>query len=129
MARYRRVQERKIQRQSLDNPDELVKSMERYVDNISFETIGLTKQYSKKTGCDKYQELSGISNRSDLTKDGIRVLLGNIKELQHQLRVTTDEAIQSNIEAKMYKNMLGGRLKDTKINIGKIIRKRDEQNR
>ena len=54
----------------------------------------------------------------------VDALLYEIARLQDCVRDATDEAIQSNIEAKMYKNMLGGRLKDTKINIGKIIKRK-----
>lgn len=118
MARYRRIQKEKIRRRSLKDPDEALKMMERAIDNISFESMNLTKRYSKKKGLDRYEELSGISNRAYLTKDGIRVLLGNIMELQHQLRIATDEAIEANIRANLFNEP-----KEKELNFKNIIKK------
>lgn len=118
MARYRRIQERRIQRKSLKDPDELMRMLDLRITNLSFKTMNLAKRYSKKKGHERYEELSGISHEADMLKDGIRTLLGNIVELQHQLRIATDEAIEANIKANVF-----DKPKEKDLNFKNIIKK------
>lgn len=100
MAPHRRKQKAKIQRKALDNPDELVESMERDIDAVGASALDLIRKYSKaKSWEDRYYERLTITDNTYTVKQNTRALLELIQELQHKLRIATDEAIEANIFA------------------------------
>lgn len=121
MASKRKIHNKRIKNKALDDPGFILNGAKRDLPGIIYASIQAVRKKSISYD-DKYWEISAIKSRGKRVTETIDILLGEIARLNDCVRDATDEAIQSNIEAKMYKNMLGGRVKDTKINIGKIIK-------
>lgn len=90
--------------------------------------------YKKLSKDDKYWHRCNIERLGEEVKAAIDAALDEVVRSQSIARISTDEAIQSNIEANMYKNMLGDREKDIsgvarimKNSLHKRVRKRNEE--
>ena len=107
MARLRKKHKR-LKKEAIKDPQIL---RERTVRDIArIEIIALESDYCK--GKKKYWERYDVQSDGRDALTNVDALIGEIERLQGIAKISTDEAIQSNIEANMYKNMLGDKEKD-----------------
>lgn len=107
MARLRKKAKR-LAKEATKDPQILRERIVRDIARVKI--IALESDYCK--GKKKYWERYDVQSNGRDALANVDALIGEIERLQSIARISTDEAIQSNIEANMYKNMLGNREKD-----------------
>jgi len=115
MARKTKILRKKAARHAKKYPEYDMQAIKNLLDTlVSYGTNELDHDpyYKELSKDDKYWYIRRIELLGEEVKDAIDAILDEAVRLQDIARIATNEAIQSNIEATMYKNMLGEKEKD-----------------
>ena len=110
MASKKKTLREKAARHAKKYPEYVMREVELRVDRLVDNCISgfeYNPGYKEASKGDKYWIRRDTERLGEEVKDYVNAMLDEVLISQNIARIATDEAIQSNIEANMYKNMLG----------------------
>ena len=125
MASKKKILRKKATRHTKKYPEYEMQNVKETLNSlVTHGIVGLehSPYYKKLSRDEKYWRRCNIERLGEEIKDAIDAVLDEVLRSQSIAKISTDEAIQSNIEANMYKNMLGDREKDIS-SVARIMKK------
>ena len=110
MASKKKILRRKAARHAKKYPEYLMQDVKDTLHSLTIHAtlrIKESPRYKTYSKYDRYWHRRNIEDLGEKVEGAINAILDEVVRLQNIARIATDEAIQSNIEANMYKNMLG----------------------
>jgi len=124
MASKKKTLRRKAARHAKKYPEYEMQDVKDTLHSLTIHAtlrIKESPRYKKYSRDDKYWHKRNVERLGNEVEDAMDAILDEVVRLQDIARIATDEAIQSNIEANMYKNMLGDKGKEMS-SVAKVIK-------